>query len=193
MKDFNRCSSHGHCGSKRHELVQAQHTHVDRIHSLTHQHQCSCNHIVWSVSSAITEFGIKFLFWRYHTHTPLLYLGYMNPGIFSLHHAHTLHCSTWGIWILAFLLSIKHTHTYSTALSWVKYMNLNACILNKTFLVLVHPTHHWCLGFTTLKSTKSQLLHKTVFLSLSITCSLNMSLMAFRINVKCFTSTIFAA
>ena len=41
------------------------HTHVDRKHSLTHLHQHSFNHIVRSVSSAVTEFGIKILFSRY--------------------------------------------------------------------------------------------------------------------------------
>ena len=43
MKNFNRCSSYGHHGSKR--LKLAQHTHyVDRTHSLTHLHQHSHNH-----------------------------------------------------------------------------------------------------------------------------------------------------
>ena len=41
------------------------HTHVDRMHSVTHLHHHSYNHVVQSASSAITEFGIKFLFWRY--------------------------------------------------------------------------------------------------------------------------------
>ena len=47
-----------HHGSKRRELELNKHNHVDRTHSLTHQH--SYNHIVRSVSSAITEFGIEF-------------------------------------------------------------------------------------------------------------------------------------
>ena len=38
------------------------HTHVDRTHSLTHLHQHSYDHVVRSVSSAITEVGIYFLF-----------------------------------------------------------------------------------------------------------------------------------
>ena len=38
------------------------HTHVDRMHSFTHLHQHSYNHVVRSASSAITEFGIKFYF-----------------------------------------------------------------------------------------------------------------------------------
>ena len=38
------------------------HTHVDCTHSLTHLHQHRYNHVVRSVSSAIIEFGIKFLF-----------------------------------------------------------------------------------------------------------------------------------
>ena len=35
------------------------HTHVDRMHSLTHLHQHSYNHLVRSAGSAITEFGEK--------------------------------------------------------------------------------------------------------------------------------------
>ena len=38
------------------------HTHVDHMHSLTHLHQYSYNHIVQSASSAVTEFGMTFLF-----------------------------------------------------------------------------------------------------------------------------------
>ena len=62
MKNFNRCSSRGHHGSKRHKL--AQHAHSRGSHSthwLTHlhQHQHSYNHVVWSASSAIIDFGIK--------------------------------------------------------------------------------------------------------------------------------------
>ena len=34
MKNFNRCNSHGHHGSKRRELAQHSHS-MDRIHSLT--------------------------------------------------------------------------------------------------------------------------------------------------------------
>ena len=60
MKKFNRRSSHGHHGSKRRELVQHTHTHVDRTHSLTQLHQHSYNHFVQSASSPITEFGIKY-------------------------------------------------------------------------------------------------------------------------------------
>ena len=51
------------------------HTHVDGTHSLIHLHQHSDNHVVRSASSAITEFGIELLFWRYlkegeHTGVP---------------------------------------------------------------------------------------------------------------------------
>ena len=37
------------------------HTHVYRTHSLTRLNQHNYNHFVRSASSAITEFGIKFL------------------------------------------------------------------------------------------------------------------------------------
>ena len=43
------------------------HTNVDHSHSLTHLRQHSYNHVVRSASSAVAEFGIKFLFlkaWR---------------------------------------------------------------------------------------------------------------------------------
>ena len=62
MKNFNSRSSRGHHGSKRRELTQHTHTHVDRTHSLTHLHQDSYNHAVRNASSAITEFGIEILF-----------------------------------------------------------------------------------------------------------------------------------
>ena len=47
--------------------VNWRNTHTDRLHSLTHLHQHSHNHVVQSASSAIsiTEIGIHFLFWRY--------------------------------------------------------------------------------------------------------------------------------
>ena len=48
------------------------HTHVERTHSLTHLHQHSNNHVVRSTCSAITEFGIKFVFWRY-LRVPMIY------------------------------------------------------------------------------------------------------------------------
>ena len=38
------------------------HTHMDRMHSLTHLHRCGYNH-VRSAISAITEFVIKFYLW----------------------------------------------------------------------------------------------------------------------------------
>ena len=38
------------------------HTHVDHTHSLTHLHQYIHNHVVRSASSAVTEFGIQFIF-----------------------------------------------------------------------------------------------------------------------------------
>ena len=42
------------------------HTHVDRMHSLTHVHQHSYNHFVWSASSAINyRTWNQILFWRY--------------------------------------------------------------------------------------------------------------------------------
>ena len=61
MKNFNRRSSHGHHGSKRHEL--AQHAHARGLHAFTHLqlHQHSYNHVVRSATSVITEFGIFFL------------------------------------------------------------------------------------------------------------------------------------
>ena len=40
-------------------------TQENRTHSLTHLHQHSYNHFVGNASTAITEFGIEFLFWRY--------------------------------------------------------------------------------------------------------------------------------
>ena len=36
MKNFNRRDSHGHLGSKRRELAQHVHTHMDRTYSLSH-------------------------------------------------------------------------------------------------------------------------------------------------------------
>ena len=38
------------------------HARVDLTHSLTHLHQHSYNHVMRSTSSAITEFGIDFVF-----------------------------------------------------------------------------------------------------------------------------------
>ena len=35
------------------------HTHMDRVHLLTHLHQHSYNQVARSASSAITEFGIE--------------------------------------------------------------------------------------------------------------------------------------
>ena len=61
MKNFNRRISHGHRGSTRHKLAQ----HARSRGSLTHLHQHSYNHVMKSTSTAITEVGIKFLFWRY--------------------------------------------------------------------------------------------------------------------------------
>ena len=61
MKNFNRRSFHGHHGSKRRELAQHAHTHVDRTHSLTQLHQHSYIHVERSASSAITYFGIDFI------------------------------------------------------------------------------------------------------------------------------------
>ena len=64
MKNFNRCSAHDHHGSKHGELLQ--HTHSTWIAIIySHAYFNSYNHMVQSASSAITEFGIKFLFWRY--------------------------------------------------------------------------------------------------------------------------------
>ena len=37
------------------------HTHADHMHSLTHLHQHSYNHVVRNAGSAITEFGSKIL------------------------------------------------------------------------------------------------------------------------------------
>ena len=65
MKNFNGHSSHGHHGSKAPQTGANTHIHVDHTYSLTHLHQHSYNHFVWSSNSAITELGIKFLFGRY--------------------------------------------------------------------------------------------------------------------------------
>ena len=44
--------------SQRREREGNTHTHLDRTHSLTHLHHHSYNHVVRSIISAITEFGI---------------------------------------------------------------------------------------------------------------------------------------
>ena len=62
MKKFNRRKSNGHHGSKRREQVQdANHfTWIAHIHSYTYRN--SYNHVVRGASSAITEFGVDFVY-----------------------------------------------------------------------------------------------------------------------------------
>ena len=59
MKNFNGCMV---TMAQSAVIWRNTHTHVDLTHSLPHLHQHSYNHVVQSTSSAITEFGIQFLF-----------------------------------------------------------------------------------------------------------------------------------
>ena len=62
IKNFNRLVTMAQSAAN----WRNTHTHVDRTHNLlTHLHQHSYNHFVRSAISAIVEFGIKLLFWRY--------------------------------------------------------------------------------------------------------------------------------
>ena len=65
MKNFNRCNSHGHHGSKHRELAQHAHSRGSQAFTHTLDINTVTTTVVQSASSAITEFGIHFLFSSY--------------------------------------------------------------------------------------------------------------------------------
>ena len=73
------------------------HTQVDRTLSLTRLHQHSYDHVVRSTSSAITAFGIKFLFGRYlreylYVYACVCVCVSISVGVCMCVHAHACMC-----------------------------------------------------------------------------------------------------
>ena len=99
MKNFNRRNSHDHHGSKHREL--AQHVHSGGSHTFTHSHTLTSymntvhKPVVWSTSSAITEFGIIFLFWTvpaWQLTCINYYQRYGMPNNIALYHYYQYQC-----------------------------------------------------------------------------------------------------
>ena len=65
MKNFNRCSSHGHHGSKSKRRELAQYAHSHGLHAFTHTLTSTVTTtVVRSASSANMEFGMDFFYFE---------------------------------------------------------------------------------------------------------------------------------